>query len=967
MPVARARVPVAAAVVAASLLLLTLIPSAADAGTYDVDACDGAPGGANNSWVLDTGGNGMEASSLCPTNGSDHFGITLRNFVFNWWVGSGSHAAATFTAPEGNTVDALRVSRRIWRSDGDWRVAAYNQRGNFLEGCEVYSGAKCYDAIGSEGTASFVDIENTPRVQYVVRCEKAGGCWAGTDPAAPYGRAAQINLRGATVRIDDPRPPSLTVDAGGSPLWASEWQRGLRSVRYSTADSAGIKRTELLVDDAVEKSTDRDCDYTYTAPCLDVSGDGYTLDTRTLPDGEHTVALRSFDAAKNPTLESTTVKVDNTAPGRVTPEVEGTSDWRRTNGFDVRWTNPSGQSAPIARARYELCRAGTTDCTSGARDGRDIQALSNLAVPGPGDWTLRVYLEDAAGNASADNASDPVHLKFDDTVPVAAAPERANGWLNAEDVLAYDQRIQLPLGGAKPPSGVAGYSVAMDDAEPDDTIDVPGDPATYRIPRGMLTEGRHVFKARAVTNAGVASRDVGTTELNVDLSAPAASIDGRPEGAWSRTPVLLRLRGSDQPALSGMQGVPEPKPADAGGFLEYALDDGARSLVRGGEGTVRLTDDGRHVVRLVAHDVAGNASPEEAVEVGIDQTPPETVAFEAQDPRRPREVRVVASDRTSGVTGGTLQIRRAGGGDWQVLDARLEGDRFVATLDDEQLDPTATYELRAIVRDAAGNETVGDRRVDGSPATVAGSLRAGTRLSATGVVRAMNRTCTSKRARRKRPARRGKTRGRRVCTLTPGPEQPTTQLAVPFGKAAAVQGRLVDQSGQPLGGAELWVDARLRAAGFDFQPEGSVRTDAGGGFSYTAPAGASRTLRFRYDGSDVARPALTDVEVSVPSGLSLRVDKRRVRNGKSVGFGGNVLGGPFPVSGLKIDLQAYYRGAWRTFATPRTNATGGWSYRYRFQATRGTVVYRFRARLKPEAAYPYDLGDSPAVKVTVRG
>ena len=54
-------------------------------------------------------------------------------------------------------------------------------------------------------------------------------------------------------------------------------------------------------------------------------------------------------------------------------------------------------------------------------------------------------------------------------------------------------------------------------------------------------------------------------------------------------------------------------------------------------------------------------------------------------------------------------------------------------------------------------------------------------------------------------------------------------------------------------------------------------------------------------------------------------------------------------------------------STPRTNAAGRWRYRYRFEATRGLVTYRFRARIRREAAYPYELGHSRVVSVTVRG
>jgi hypothetical protein len=53
--------------------------------------------------------------------------------------------------------------------------------------------------------------------------------------------------------------------------------------------------------------------------------------------------------------------------------------------------------------------------------------------------------------------------------------------------------------------------------------------------------------------------------------------------------------------------------------------------------------------------------------------------------------------------------------------------------------------------------------------------------------------------------------------------------------------------------------------------------------------------------------------------------------------------------------------------TPRSDGGGRWSYRYRFGATRGVVRYRFRARIRREAAYPFELGYSRRVRVTVRG
>ena len=126
-------------------------------------------------------------------------------------------------------------------------------------------------------------------------------------------------------------------------------------------------------------------------------------------------------------------------------------------------------------------------------------------------------------------------------------------------------------------------------------------------------------------------------------------------------------------------------------------------------------------------------------------------------------------------------------------------------------------------------------------------------------------------------------------------------------------------------------------------------------------------LRFRWQGTALIKPALAELRVWVPARTSIAPSRRSLRNGQSVAFAGRLVGRPVPDSGKLIDLQAFYRGRWRTFATPRTDAAGRWSFRYRFEATRGTVRYRFRARIRREAAYPYELGYSRIVAVTVRG
>ena len=105
----------------------------------------------------------------------------------------------------------------------------------------------------------------------------------------------------------------------------------------------------------------------------------------------------------------------------------------------------------------------------------------------------------------------------------------------------------------------------------------------------------------------------------------------------------------------------------------------------------------------------------------------------------------------------------------------------------------------------------------------------------------------------------------------------------------------------------------------------------------------------------------------VPAAATIAASRRSARNGQTVVFSGRLLGKPIPRTGKVVDLQAFYRGKWRTFATPRANKKGQFKFRYRFEATRSTTTYKFRARLRAESAYPYELGYSKAVSVRVRG
>ena len=84
-------------------------------------------------------------------------------------------------------------------------------------------------------------------------------------------------------------------------------------------------------------------------------------------------------------------------------------------------------------------------------------------------------------------------------------------------------------------------------------------------------------------------------------------------------------------------------------------------------------------------------------------------------------------------------------------------------------------------------------------------------------------------------------------------------------------------------------------------------------------------------------------------------------------FSGRVRGLPVPAAGKLVEVQVRFSDRWQTFRTTRSDATGAWSSRYRFQRTRGLQNYHFRIRLPKEGGYPFETSVSRTLVVQVRG
>jgi hypothetical protein len=188
---------------------------------------------------------------------------------------------------------------------------------------------------------------------------------------------------------------------------------------------------------------------------------------------------------------------------------------------------------------------------------------------------------------------------------------------------------------------------------------------------------------------------------------------------------------------------------------------------------------------------------------------------------------------------------------------------------------------------------------------------------------------------------------------------------VKYGKKVPINGRLLGPNGTPMVDAVISVQTQAAVKGAAMADATRIVTGPDGRFRYVAPAGPSRTVRFAYRSQSEAGSFVdtTDVKLLVSAGVTLKVRPKKVRNKRATTFTGRVLGRPLPKRGVVVDLQVFYRNKWRTIAAPRANKKGVYRFKYRFVA--GAATWKFRARVRTDSLYPYELGTSAIKKVRV--
>ncbi|MEA2457165.1 MAG: hypothetical protein QOC95_137, partial [Thermoleophilaceae bacterium] len=411
----------------------------------------------------------FSAYTACPNDGDGHYvGVAALANVNAGTAPFFSSAIQSFVAPGGTTIRRVHVKAegRTW--NGDWTSLLQASTDRFssnvwnLSGCGSNPGSATGCVSALVNVDQNYEIPGATGIRSVAGCANFGGCSTFSTGSWPYSRSYYF-IHELDVTLDDLQIPVVTATGGG--LASGNWLHGTQSLSFKATDNTGIRRTRFWVDDlGVVRNDERSCDYTYAIPCEDVLSGDYSLDTTQLSDGVHHVAADGVDATdSNWSNTYQAVFVDNHAPAEPgAPSVVGGEGWHTTNGFAVRWDNP-GSAAPIDRAYYELCKVGGSGCSTGSQSGSGIAQLTNIQVPQPGDYAVRVWLSDEAGNVSEAKTRE-LHLKFDNVAPAQAAPQHRNGWVDRSHAREFDQEIDPH--GDPPVSGLAGYAVTTDGSTP---------------------------------------------------------------------------------------------------------------------------------------------------------------------------------------------------------------------------------------------------------------------------------------------------------------------------------------------------------------------------------------------------------------------------------------------------------------------------------------------------------------------
>jgi 5-hydroxyisourate hydrolase-like protein (transthyretin family) len=511
-------------VITGAALALLGGPSPAAANEFPISACQADRTNFSTQAFEDFATRGMLWRRACNPEGPGLRGLVTANVVRPGRVERGARSIFILRAPPGT-----RFTRFTWSGDAartDCRYAlhlwAYRPDGPTTAIKNVRANRRCVPRPGKTQIAGWprprtYDVSGATSIVQRIVCMG--------EPGKPRCSSRERNyIRTLTARatVADVSPPTVSI-VSDNPFTRGQWVRGAQSVTYQAADNVGVKWARARIAGVFRGEHLRGCNYVQRIPCSNGTG-AIQVNTAPLPEGSQGLAVQAHDAADNFAVSlPLTVRIDNTAPGAVSVGVEGGEGWRNRNSFDLAWANPhEGDRAPISAAHYRVCRAGGAECTTRVSSALGIDRIVGLAVPGPGEWQVRMWREDAATNRQPENASVPVTMRFDPEPPQLGFEPLA-----ASDPTLISVRVEDKVSGLA--SGQIELSRHGSNSWQALTTQKQGDRLVSRIDDAGLPAGTYLLRATA--------RDHASNQNSTDKM-----LDGRPMVITLplRTPIVLR-------------------------------------------------------------------------------------------------------------------------------------------------------------------------------------------------------------------------------------------------------------------------------------------------------------------------------------------------------------------------------------------------------------------------------------------
>lgn len=372
----------------------------------------------------------------------------------------------------------------------------------------------------------------------------------------------------------DATPPAVQIQSSG-PQGNAGWFVGPAQVTLTLEDAgSGPELLRYRLDGAPWQQAASTATLTVTAP------------------GRHVLDYYGQDRAGylvGPAL--TLVRVDPDPPDAPIAAVVTPTRWSNVNQWTVSWRNPVDASG-VAQAHLSW------QPPNGPHDGQTLPAGAQnaaLQAPAEGRYSLYLWLEDVAGNASlAQMATLADAVRYDATPPAITlqtnpAPNAA-GW--------FRSAVAVTVQAADSLSGVESVTWQLD-----------GQPSAADPAFTVSGDGVHSLVLRSVDRAGNVAEE--THLLRIDTQAPEAWLYSLP--TYHPSPQIpVEWGGVD--VESSAEGV-TPESSGLAGF-DVEVRQGATGTwqrwVTGGSATSGVFEgqrSQRYSFRVRASDAAGNLSP----------------------------------------------------------------------------------------------------------------------------------------------------------------------------------------------------------------------------------------------------------------------------------------------------------------------------------------------------------------------